>query len=370
MHYLIRSFGADEVQNRPTTPADRIRLHGGSFPKGAALTYEARPDITPALFPASLLEGSDSPDGQWHARLYHDRETRIKHLIIRKKTTSGLVMVAPHDRIEEFFWVPGRLQMVYSVTASQRGHDGIYLWDLNTDQAINLLSKKTGPGAKDPLESLSKSPKLWISLAGIAEKGPVVYGFAAPRHDGGLDARDFFRPERFFILSIPDDPFDDSTASKGKSKTKAQVFRPDLFKGLEALLSNGYVSRDRLRGLPYRGVQRRFLALPLGGDPESTLLKWNHFADRVIESPIFPYALWVLTSLYSEAHEDLLPQAAKEADILRSYGTEIANALLNDPLAPSYLKALALDAHQRLLTGSPLPYRLGKLSKPAAVIAK
>ena len=361
-HYLIRSFGADEVQNHANSSPDRVRIHGGAFPKGAALAYEARPDIKPALYPAILLEGSDSADGGWHARLYHDRHTRLKHLIIRKKEPSGLVMVAPHDRIEEFFWVPGRLQLVYSVTGSKRSPDGVYLWDLTTDQVADILSRKNASGRGGPMESMSKISRLWLSLAGISEKGPTVYGFAAPRHDGGLDVRDFFRPERFFIVKIPDRPLED--ASFGKTLAKTQVFRPDLFKGLDGLLSDGYLSRDRLRGLPYSKAQRRFLVLPLRGEPEPVLLKWNHYADRVIESPIFPYALWVLASLYSEAYENLLPQASKEADVLRSYGTEIANALLNDPLAPSYLKALAFDAHQRLLTGSPLPYRLGDLSKP------
>lgn len=369
-YYLIRSFGEDEVQNRPTSAPDRAKIRGGAFPKGAALTYDFQPDTPPSLFPGILLEGSDSADGGWHARLYNNREDRISYLVVRKKTPSGIIMSAPHDRVEEFFWVPGRLQIVYSVTASGRAPDGIYLWDLTTDQVTNLLAKKPQAGHRDQIENITKNPKFWISLAGISEKGPTVFAFVAPRHDGGLDARDFFRSERLISLNIPDSPRDKPTQTADLTRKKALSIGYAPVRGLDELLRETYVSRDRIRGLPYRSVQRHFLALPLRGEPEPILVAWNHFANRVVESPIFPYGLWILTNLYSQAHENLIPHASKEADVLRSYGTEIANALLNDPLAPSYLKALALDAHQRLLTGSPLPYRVGSLSKPMQVKTK
>ncbi len=369
-YYLIRSFGEDEVQNRPTTAPDRARIRGGAFPKEAALTYDFQPETSPSLFPGILLEGTDSADGEWHARLYNDREDRIKSLVVRKKTSSGIIMLAPHDRIEEFFWVPGRMQLVYSVTASGRAPDGIYLWDLATDQVINLLTKKQQTNPKGQIENLTKNSKVWISMASISEKGPTVFAFVAPRHEGGLDARDFFKSERLISLRIPENPLDHSTRAPDVNKKRSLSLGSASVRGLDELLLETYVSRDRLRGLPYRSVQKHFLALPLRGEAEPTLVAWNHFANRVVESPIFPYGLWILTNLYSQAHENLIPHASKEADVLRSYGTEIANALLNDPLAPSYLRALAFDAHQRLLTGSPLPYRVGSLSKPSQVKTK
>lgn len=369
-YYLIRSFGEDEVQNRPASAPDRARIRGGAFPKGAALTYDFQPDTPPSLFPGILLEGSDSADGGWHARLYNNREDRISYLVVRKKTATGIIMTAPHDRVEEFFWVPGRLQIVYSVTASRRAPDGIYLWDLATDQVANLLTKKPQAGHHDQIENITKNPRFWISLAGISEKGPTVFAFVVSRHDGGLDARDFFRSERLLSLHIPDSPSDHPMQNTHVTRKKALSIGYSSVRDLDELLRETFVSRDRLRGLPYRSVQRHFLNLPLRGEPEPILVAWNHFANRVVESPIFPYGLWILTNLYSQAHENLIPHASKEADVLRSYGTEIANALLNDPLAPSYLKALAFDAHQRLLTGSPLPYRVGSLSKPTQVKKK
>ena len=350
-HYLLRSFGEDESQNRARIPADPGHIEGGAFPQQPALTYQVTKKPEPALYPAVLLSGADSSRGDWHARLYIDRDLRQKRLIAREKKSGGVFMLAPHASIEEFLWVPEQNQIIYSVTTVRGSQDGLYLWDLQTDTTISLLKEKKDKAQTIPTSSNSK---LWISLAGISSGLPIVFGFAKSRHDGPLDPRDFFRAEHFFRIPIP---------SGEAPQDKQRGATPEgLFPGTEKILAATNLSQTHLTGLPHLKVQRRALALPLQGDPESVLHAWNRFAEKAVNTPIFPYSLWVLTSLYAQSQERLLPQSSKEADILRTFGTEIANALLNDEVAPTYLRALALDAHQRLTTGTLLPYQLGGLS--------
>ncbi len=57
----------------------------------------------------------------------------------------------------------------------------------------------------------------------------------------------------------------------------------------------------------------------------------------------------------------------RDADVLRSYGTEIATALLNYPLAPSYLRGLALFTFENLMDGQKLPYRFAQLTTASSL---
>ena len=94
------------------------------------------------------------------------------------------------------------------------------------------------------------------------------------------------------------------------------------------------------------------------------LVAWHQFSDKEARSPLYPYALWVLTTLYSQSNQLLASEKNPDADVLRTFGTEIAAALIADPVAPTVLKGLAIFSHESMLEDSPLPYRFAEFIRP------
>ncbi|WP_457835994.1 hypothetical protein, partial [Staphylococcus aureus] len=75
----------------------------------------------------------------------------------------GLFMVAPHDAVEEFLWLPAGDRIVFTATGSNRYRDGLYLWDLRTDSVINLLDTVHMQGQVAPAKTTAS---YWLALGG------------------------------------------------------------------------------------------------------------------------------------------------------------------------------------------------------------
>jgi hypothetical protein len=97
------------------------------------------------------------------------------------------------------------------------------------------------------------------------------------------------------------------------------------------------------------------------------LLAWHTFIDKQSASPLFPYALWALSSFYNESYAILANHRRRDAEVLRTYGTEIARALINYPLSPTYLRSMALHLYENLMEGKAARYQLGRLVLPRGV---
>ncbi len=350
-HYLLRSFGADAAQNTLGGTPDNGLVSWGQRPN-RPISYKfpvGAPRI--GLYPAALVEGCDSPDGVSHAKLFVDTGTLTRHLVVRLKNREDFFMVAPHDRVEEFFWLPTSNRVVYSATGSTRHRDGLYLWDLDHDTVENLTDLARGAL---PISPAAHGGTLWVSLAGVSPHGPTVYAFAGLRHDGMLDPSVFFDEANLIGFQIGEGP--KTTKLLIGDALKGLAFTPPYKKALELGL-----------GLSVKGgtaAQLDWLELSLAGNLEKILLNWHQFSERHAESPLFPYALWLLSSVYGEGFELLSRLQSKDAEVLRTFGTEIARALINLELAPTYLKSLALFTHEQLMDGLALPYSMARLTLP------
>ena len=350
-HYLLRSFGDDQAQNTAASAPNIGVVHWGKRPeKGLVYRYPDRP--TPSFYPAVLLAGADSPDGRWLARLFSDPTNRTRELVIRHRRRAGLFMVAHHDAVEEFLWLPGGHQLVYTATASTRHRDGVYLWNLDDDSVVNLIDSAQ---RSMPFSPSRGGENLWLSLAGIAKKGSTVLFYAHPRHDGGLDPADFFVDKQLVAIQLPERP-----GAPAKLVPPESV--ADLAPG--SPLTRPLDLGGQIDGVSGLKGQVAWLRLPVSGDLETILTAWQQYGERASSSPLYPYALWTLTALYGESFLAHGKAGGKEADVLRTYGSEVAKALLNDPLAPSYLKGLALYTYENLMDGQPLPYRFLKGAPP------
>lgn len=351
-HYLLRSFGQDQEQNRITGERDYgVMLWGPAPQSGPTYVFPTQP--TAKTFPVILLMGADSPDHKWLARLFVDPAYKTRQLVVRSRERLSTVMLAGHDHIDEFLWLPDGHRIVFVASGSEKQRDGLYLWDLEQDTLVNLLEVASSKLSA----SAGQSPKkLWLALAGVTFPGPKLFAFVTPRHEGGLDARVFFSFEHLIGFEI-----------QAHDQAK-EVPREDLqLATIESPLNlppfqTGFLVR-RGGGLL---TQALYSALPLRGEAEDVLLAWQKFSEKSGDTPLFSYSLLMLAAIYGAASERLQSKDALSATSLRSFGTEIARALLNYPLAPSYLRGLALYTYESLMEGRSVPLRIPELTANGA----
>ena len=363
-HFILRSFGDAQRQSSLKSRSDPGFTRGGVYQeKGLLFQYDEIP--TPHLFPAAVLAGAEAPNGPRLARLFVDGSTGTRRLVIRLgRAVASPVMVATHDAVEEFLWLPDGRRLVYTATGSLRHRDGVYLWDLESDSQTNLLDVAL---ASEPLSPVRGGANFWLSLAGVSTKGPLVYFWQHPRHDGALDPADFFASHRLVVMSVPTRGAGAPTVLPWPPPASAS---PAGGPGLDLSPVKGpprprpnFSLASRLAPYSGRGskMQQQWLALPMSGDVETVLQAWQQFCDRASGSPLFPYGLWILTGLYGSSAAALGTAPTKESEILSAYGAEIARALLNQAAAPSYLKALAMHAYQTLAEGRWLAMPFGRV---------
>lgn len=361
-HYLFRSFGEDGEQNTISSTPDMGVVRWGEMPE-AGLTYKYSAAVAPDLFPAVLLDGADSPDHRWLARLFVDQDGKSRQLLVRHRQKSGVYMVARHEGIEQFLWLPDSKRIVYTAAGSSRFRDGLYVWNLTDDSVENLVDYA---GQSLPISPSAKGLNLWFMLSGVTKQDgqALVYSYFWPRHDGGLNPVEFFGKGQVLIFAVPD-------KAGGKPKLAPMDAAPASFDKppyLEVLKPT-----DHVEGTGGLASQQQWLKLETGGELEKVLLGWHQFSEQQSQSALFPYSLWVLAALYGQSSTLMAGKGSADAEVLRTFGTEIARALINDDTAPTVLKGMAIYAYESLMEGEPLPYRFGKLipapTQPAAVPA-
>lgn len=357
--YLLRSFGEDGVQNTLDSTKDIGLIKWGHLPRGGAY-YASKPKLIPHFYRAASLMGLDSPDGSWLARLFTNKIDQKRYLVVRHRTIPDLVMIAPHDRVEEFYWV-SQNSIVFSATESQKTRDGLYIWNLRNDSVFDLLRSTSMDhvleGMKISIFSDQVDRGYWISLAGYNAELKQIYAYITAKDSYLLDPDYFFSPENLFEYTLDDDP----------KKIMARKITRDQFLGITApkkFFQNPLTEKLSL-GTPFTpkkpsalGIQEAWLKLPKTGRLEPSLLAWQQFSIKHSETPLFPYSLWYLISLYNESFLLVQTVNARDSEILRTYGVEISRALMNDTMAPSYLRAMGAHGHQILLKGQPLSYRI------------
>lgn len=355
-HYLVRSFGADGVQNTFNSAPDLGITQWGPRTSASPI-YQYNKSATLNYFPAVLLDGSDSPNRQWLAKLFVDVGSQTRQLVIRHRTRKGLFMVASHDQVEEFLWLPNGEQIVYTASGSARHRDGLYLWNLANDETSNLLDVVADALVITPA---ARDNGVFLSLAGVtaatSNKPATVYAFFNLRSDGPMSPETFFVRDQILAFTIPE---------PSVSKKDTPRFLGKGASGLDELQSAPLLRSLNLKANIELGSglrhQQEWLALPSSGDIESVLVAWQNYIDKQPSSPLIPYALWILAAFYNESYAIMAAQRLADAEVIRTYGTEVARALIHYPTAPTYLRALGLDLYETLMGGRFVHQRLGQL---------
>lgn len=323
VNYTIRSFGADGVQNRPGEEPDPgvfrwgpMEEHGLRYNLDDA-AMQSRPSVV-------LFAGADDASGKWHAKLFVDPKSGVKRLLVRRRDDQNFFMLAPHDGVEEFLWVPGQNKIVFTASQSARYADGVYLWDLNSDEALNLLTVDAGASALDPG---NKQQGFHVAMSTMrASNPPSVAVFAMPSRESLLDPSRFFHPSNLHVYTLGEKIT--HVAPDTDAANKPTLY--DLsFLGTATVNAGGQGS----------ALQKAWLRLPMGGEWEKAILAWQDFASRHGKTQLAPYAVWGLANFYSDAAKRA-GISSKDGQIFKSYSVELGRALSNMVVAPGYARAI------------------------------
>ena len=355
--WILRSFGSDGMQNTILSERDTfVSSWGKKENVGVSYKYQDKPHY----FPPSLLQGALSPDEKWVAKLYQHSYLEQSLLVVKNAKESDLVMIAFHDRIEEFLWVPNSTQIIFTASGSLRYRDGVYLWNLRTNATKQLIGKENNlPGGA----SVDHAHQWYLSLGGINKNEDLAYVFLYPRITDVLEFSQFFKNNSLQIFNL-------NSEKLIKNEQKFDLHPLSLLRGLKSVQS---CQRGSL-------LQKRWCELSLEGSFEKALNQWQTFGELAAGEPILSYSLLVLTLLYHDAvkkwdlkmRENLRDEQGeteelndkKIREILSSYGAEIAQTLKMLPLAPSWVQGMSHNLWNVLIEKKYLPYQFSQLSYP------
>ena len=340
--FYLKSFGADLMENQiasePDLNIDNIDPLPSEPPslltnQGSALH----------VYPGPVLYGLKSPTNALVAQLSVDQESNAKRLIIRDLADKDFLLSSFHDKVQEYYWTSTGDRLVFTASGSYRYEDGIYIWDLNTNRIINIIELMKRHFAK------LKSEKLYMALSTVDSESRRIFVFLKPMRDLMLDPSEFYSTKNLYSFrwddteNIPIDLESYQTASAtvfDKSLTPTTMLESE-FSGSQA--------------------QQAWLALPFTGEITGVLEKWQDYCVTYHRSPVFPYALFWLASLYGESVAQLQSKNQEQAFVLRNYGIEIAQALDDQITAPEYLRAMALYIKYQLQNNQRLSFSFTRL---------
>jgi hypothetical protein len=352
--WYIRSFGSDGRQNTLLSKQDPLVTSINDFQKiGITHGYSDKA----ARYNPAIRLGTFSPQGNWQAEILTDQLSGASRLLVRNRDRSGYFMISDQNTIEEFYWLPDGYRIVYTVTNSNRYRDGVYLWNLLTDEVVNVF-----PGAaKLGIRNEESSTKDWyFSLAGIIQTPPTVLVFASPRTSKSLIPENFFSKNNFIGIELPE-------------TGEPRILRGSSMSNLYAnpLVAEWNPQSDILNCNAINTKESSWCNLKLVGSFQSVLTAWQDFTEKSADSAIFSYSLMLLISLYSDSYALLNDyandnpeeaEAIRNTEIIRSYGTELAQALSEVQTAPAWLRGFGAYAREQFNSKLPLPYQISKVS--------
>ncbi|MCX6118120.1 MAG: hypothetical protein NT027_11305 [Proteobacteria bacterium] len=329
INYTLRSFGADGIQNTLETESDPgVFRWGQAVEKGLQYDFEKGPNVMrPSVV---LFAGADDQSRRWHAKLFLDQVTGARKLLVRHKTKTKLFMLAGHDAIEEFLWLPSGDRLIFTASGSARYGDGLWIWDLKSDQMWNLFELESDSGGYNPA---TKAKSLHIALAYVSgDNRPRVGVYVANGAVSPVNPTEFFGIENLIEYEIQEN---DKIARIPKREAS------DSYKAKSTYFDYSWLTRGTISGDGLgSNMQRVWLNLPRTGNWEEAMQYWQDFASKNAQSPLAAYSIWALSMFYADASKAHRTSHPSESEALRSFSNELNGALHAMVSAPGWMRAI------------------------------
>lgn len=343
--YLLKSFSSDAMENTYGSEADEQFLHGIPAAKQAAKATPLNKSL-PVIYQGAFLEGLEAPTSKLIARLEVNPLLRTRYLFVQDPSDASFSMVSFHDAVEEFLWLPSGHEIVYTAQGSDRYEDGIFYWNLKDGSIHNIFNKMKS----DFWPEAGPEASFYLSLSHISEDPKLLYVLVKPAGKFGLAPADFYRFSNLFAIGIEPEFIQNPTFQRVSSGVDYSAF--DYSISHLALLDPS---------APGDPTQEEWKTLSLSGDAEGLIDQWQNFSSKHAQSPLFPYSLWWLASIYNDTFRQFLEDGHEEAHVIRNFGIEIAEALAVLPTAPLHLRAMAEFLKKNLLLSRVADYNVCSL---------
>lgn len=348
--FIVKSFGRDAAENTILISKDESFSHNVLIPpRGVKVSLSKESRLN--FFQATALDGAEAPKGRLYASLHSRFRGGEKRLLVQNVTEKQFFMLSVHDAVEEFLWLPSGNEIIFTAYGSERYEDGLFYWNLQTNQVRNVLANLK----KKYFPKLEEEQKLLLSLSHVSSKPDFIYLFAYPMPaDGDLDPKDFYRYQNFYALN----PKADFTAERVIAEKDFNVF--DYAMDHHALVEPAEANL----ALP---AQKAWLEISMESDKQTLLESWQNYASTYSSSASLPYALWWLGSVYNDTYRELLKEHPDNARTIRNFALEIADALSQLPSGPLYIRGFAEHLKKSLLLSKPAAYNVTPITSEAEV---
>ena len=340
-HYIIESKALEVEKN--SAPPNGYLSTNINLPKEPVLKQPEIIDLGP--YPATLLLGSKHEKGHHKARIIRNSHKDRQHLIVQKISKKHIIYIAPHPKVEEYFWLSPE-KIVYTATGDILRKDGIFVWNFKKNETINILESSED---KIAINRGDRGSRFHLSLVGKtpgSTSAIVVNGFRDT-----LSPLDFYSKKFLYTLKKTEDQ-------------KSLSLKPHPPSSKETLI--GYRMPPPLPTQKNQGnkTQYQWSRLPLKGDPGKVIEAWQNFSIKRSNLPVFPYSLFWLSCLYHDAFQELKERDTDASEPLRSFGSEIASSLMTSPASPSYLNAFGKHNSVILRNSQDLGFRVANYTIP------
>lgn len=316
-NFLVRSLGANEIEDSIGARDDSVYA---KIPSPAPVSVRYLDDGSP-FYPHLNLLGKQQ--GALIAWIAVDRERQQKKLVLRSSDDKTLVMVAPQNRVDEFLWLESADAIVY--TASDHDDAGLYLWQVKTGRITSLSSKgfvSQDSGADDARQS-------YIALKAFDPKARRLTYYQLDSSSDALDPARFFSASHEKIIQFSED------FSRHEALVQLAAFRPlplertpqPLNREVEIAPGN-----SRAEAMAWQQVLS-------AGTVSDVLESWQRYSLAHTASPLYPYSLWGLGTIYNQAYQLYAAKQNPGAEQLQRFGMQISLALSTMTTAPAYLRA-------------------------------
>ncbi|MBC7661498.1 MAG: hypothetical protein H7249_17515 [Chitinophagaceae bacterium] len=337
--FVLKSFGRDAMENTVLISRDESYGKGIAYP-ASSLRGETMNESVLNFYQSSFLEGVESSRGSLVASLKSRFRGGSKRLLIQSHDDPEFFMISTHDAVEEFLWLPGGFEIIFTASGSKRYDDGLYYWNLTDNHIVNLLPKVR----EKFFPRLSAETKITVSLSHVSDAPNFIYFFAMP-FQNELDPKEFYRYHNFYAFN----PRSDFAVSRVTADEDYAIF--DYPINHDALIDHDTM-------LAATSSQKDWIALTLSGDKQKLLETWQAYCTNHSDSPALPYSLWWLASLYNDTYRELHNSQPQKARIIRNYGLEIIEALSALPSTPLYLRGFSEHLKKNLLLSKPADYNV------------